>query len=256
MHGIRIYVGSREHKYLGYTALKAELKIATKHREMSSNVIKSLTTPIIELLSGVYRYLPNTITVSLIVLGVFLGKIAWILCAAGAIVLSFIVSLFQYAKSLTKLGGLDTMGVIDSTVTPVSGCTLYVSKTTDVFNTIPSMWMAIACYYMTFITINGSNVIYREKKRTGSSFNLFQRRQGIGIISMITTIILFLCIIIPRFILSHCESILGSIVGGVLGIGFGLFWWNLLNSCGPDVYPDIHGVMLGLYNKKYDYTFT
>jgi hypothetical protein len=44
----------------------------------------------------------------------------------------------------------------------------------------------------------------------------------------------------------QCESIIGSILGIGLGIGGGYAWWVILNACGSNVYPDIHGVMIGL----------
>jgi hypothetical protein len=56
--------------------------------------------------------------------------------------------------------------------------------------------------------------------------------------------VLFFFLLIPRYMTS-CETILGVVLGLAIGISGGYLWWRLLDACGPDVYPDIHGVMIG-----------
>jgi len=197
-------------------------------------------TPIVELLSGVYRFLPNTLTASLIILGIFLGKIAWILIGIGAIVLSILVSLLQYGKG-KAMGAYGSL----SGAAAVSACSIMPSNG-ESFETVPSLWMATALFYMTYIMKNAITVYSAKPIGTKSDALTVQHRKGVGIVSIITTVILLAFLIIPRAFWSNCESMLGGLVGGVLGIGFGVMWWMILNACGADVYPDIHGVMIGI----------
>jgi hypothetical protein len=197
-------------------------------------------TPIVELLSGVYRFLPNTLTASLIILGIFLGKIAWILIGLGAVALSILVSLLQYGK----VKSIGTYGTL-SGAAAVSACSV-VPSTSESFETVPSLWMATALFYMTYIMKNALVVYSAKPMGTTSDSLTVQHRKGVGIVSIITTVILLAFLIIPRAFWSKCESTLGGLIGGILGIGFGVMWWYILNACGADVYPDIHGVMIGI----------
>jgi hypothetical protein len=197
-------------------------------------------TPVVELLSGIYRFLPNTLTASLIVLGIFLGKISWILVGLGGVGLTILIAFLQYGK--LKFAG--TYGTL-SGAAAVSACSIMPSNLQS-FETIPSLWMATALFYMTYIMKNAITVYTRRPKGATSDSLPVQHRKGVGIVSIITTVILLAFLIIPRFFWSQCESILGAVLGGILGILFGYGWWILLDLCGPDVYPDIHGVMIGL----------
>jgi hypothetical protein len=198
------------------------------------------TTPVVELLSGIYRFLPNTLTASLIVLGIFLGKISWILVGLGGVGLTILIAFLQYGK--LKFAG--TYGSLPGAAA-VSACSIMPS-TSQSFETIPSLWMATALFYMTYIMKNAITVYMKRPKGITSDSLTVQHRKGVGIVSIITTLILLAFLIIPRFIWSQCESIIGALLGGILGITFGYGWWILLDLCGPDVYPDIHGVMIGL----------
>jgi hypothetical protein len=197
-------------------------------------------TPIIELLSGVYRFLPNTLTASLIILGIFLGKIAWILIGLGAVGLSILVALLQYGKG--KFAG--TYGTL-SGAAAVSACSIMPSSS-ESFETVPSLWMATALFYMTYIMKNAITVYSAKPMGIKSESLTVQHRKGVGIVSIITTVILLAFLIIPRAFWSQCESVLGGLIGGILGIAFGILWWSILNACGADIYPDIHGVMIGI----------
>jgi hypothetical protein len=66
-----------------------------------------------------------------------------------------------------------------------------------------------------------------------------------GLISMLATLILLVVLVGPR-LLTGCEHWGGVVLGGILGLLVAVAWWYILNACGSDVLPDIHGVMLGL----------
>jgi hypothetical protein len=195
-------------------------------------------TSVVELIGGIYRYLPNTLTTTLMILGIMLGKVSWIVISLGAVVLTIFTSLVQYmvSKSL-GWGTIPGEGL-------VSACSILPSFGTSI-ETIPSLWITLATFYMTFIIKNAVSVYTTKPKKAPNEAISVQHRKSVGVISILTTVLLLAFLIVPRF-MTKCESTLGALLGGLLGIGFGIGWWYLLNACGADVYPDIHGVMIGL----------
>jgi hypothetical protein len=113
------------------------------------------------------------------------------------------------------------------------------------YNTLPSVWIALTLFYITYILKNASNIYTTKPTKLPASAIPVQQRKGLGLISIVASTLLLFALLIPRF-MSGCETILGVIVGLVLGIAGGSIWWSILNACGADYYPDIHGVMIGL----------
>jgi hypothetical protein len=195
---------------------------------------------ITELLSGVLRYFPNTITVTLLVLGITLYRLPWILIAMGGVIVAIITMFFQYLNM--KFVGYGAMPGSAA----LQACSL-VPTTSGIFTNTPSTWIAISVFYLTYIITNAANIYgytntsKKAKKETAAT----QRRKSIGLISILAVSLLFFFIVIPR-LMTTCESVMGSILGALIGAGTGYGWWAILNACGSTVYPDIHGVMLGL----------
>jgi len=209
-----------------------------------------MANPILEVLSGVYRFLPNTMTVSLLVLGVFLGKISWIMTSCAAIALSLFIIMIQ---SLCIPGWIHQLPPFKMTSggAALLACSPLPSriKETDVLYTTPSLWMATTSFYLAFILINAVNVYNATAAKPGIpdkylNFKI-DHRKSVGLISMIATTIFIICLLITRFF-SQCESTGGALLGIVLGLGAGYGLWYMLALNGTDVYPDIHGVMIGL----------
>ena len=209
-----------------------------------------MANPILEVLSGIYRFLPNTMTVSLLVLGVFLGKISWIMVSCGAIALSLLVIMIQ---SICIPGWLHQLPPFKMTSggAALLACSPLPSriKETDVLYTTPSLWMATTSFYLAYILMNALHVYNATAATPGTpdkylNFKI-DHRKSVGLISIIATIILIACLLITRFF-SQCESTGGAILGILLGYGAGMGLWYILALNGTDVYPDIHGVMIGL----------
>jgi hypothetical protein len=199
---------------------------------------------VIELLSGIVRFFPNTLIVALFVVGVALGKIAWILIALGAVLAAGIVLTIQYV--FTK--GFQLGEVKDADI--LAACTLLPMKT-DVMARVPSLWTALTAFFAVFITMNAYSV-YTTPAQTppGSTVNMndvitVQQRKGVGLISMLAIAVLVIFLMIARF-RGSCESLLGGGLGLAIGGLAGYFWWSILAACGKNVYPDIHGIMIGL----------
>jgi hypothetical protein len=199
---------------------------------------------ITELLSGILRYFPNTMTITLLVLGITINRLPWILIALGGIAVSIITMFFQYLNM--KFVGYGAMPGSAA----LQACSL-IPTTSGVYTNTPSMWIAMSVFYLTYIITNAANVYgYTNKsKKAKKETAATQRRKSIGIISILAVSLLFFFIVIPR-LLTSCESIVGVTLGGIIGATTGYGWWAILNACGSTIYPDIHGVMLGLDTGK------
>ena len=209
-----------------------------------------MANPVLEVLSGIYRFLPNTLTVSLMVLGVFLGKISWIMISSAAIALCVLIILVQAVFLPGNIHQISAFKMLSGGAA-LSACSPLPSKIkeTDVLYTTPSLWMAVTTFYLAYILMNAINVYNTTAPRPSThdkylSFKI-DNRKSVGLISMIATFILLACLIITRFF-SQCESTGGALVGAVLGYFAGMGLWYLLSINGTDVWPDIHGVMIGL----------
>jgi hypothetical protein len=199
---------------------------------------------LLEILSQISKSFPNTITATLFVLGIMLGKIAWICIAGGAIVLILVVGVFQ-----KLFGSLTTEEYNVPGAAAVSACSIIPPNSIleASFSNIPSTWMSVTFFYLTYIVMNALTVYNTKPTKAHGDSITVQHRKSMGTLSIITTVILLICMVFMRYFLwGTCESIIGTLVGGSMGVGMGILWWQLLAACGPDVYPDIHGVMVGL----------
>lgn len=198
-----------------------------------------------EFLSASHRHFPNIITVTLLFAGLFLGKANWVLVGTGAIAVAIVVLILQYA--LFNGAGL---GVFPGAEV-FAACSMIPSGSGQ-YLTAPSLWIALTLFYMTYIIKNAANVYTTTPTKLPAAAIPVQQRKGLGLISIIACVLLLITLMVSRF-MTGCEtgstlwsSIIGISIAVATGIVAGNYWWVLLNACGADYYPDIHGVMIGL----------
>ena len=196
-----------------------------------------------EILGGILRFFPNTMLITFFVAGVMTGRMPWILAAMGGIVTIMTTWLFQ-GVGRWMFGTEAVAYDFRPGDVAVESCSLTPNSVTDVFIQTPSMWIATSSFYATYIFMNALN-IYRYKSTTSQDRIHVQQRKGMGLISMVAIFLLFVFLLVPRF-LTTCESIIGTITGLAIGLGWGVGWWNIVNLCGANIFPDVHGVMIGL----------
>ena len=200
---------------------------------------------VLDLMGGVMRFLPNTLTASLLVLGITLGKIAWVLIAVCAIALTVLVLALQYVLSKFSTFGIEenTAILYTCSILPIKNG----AETSNMFSTIPSVWLSLASFYMVYILTNAVHIYTTKPTKLANEAIAVQQRKGIGLISILATSMLFAFFIVPRF-MSRCEGTykVGALIGITLGSLFGWASWQFLHACNSNLYPDIHGVMIGL----------
>ena len=193
---------------------------------------------IVEVLSGVLRFFPNTLIATLFVVGIATGKMSWVLTSIGGVLTAIAVLIVQYIFNKTlNLGTMPGMHVIEAcSILPVASGT---------YTTMPSLWTALSTFFVSFVFVNAMNIYNTTPAHKSKEATAVQQRKGVGLISMLSIALLYLFLVVPRY-RTGCESLTGMALGGAIGAAAGYLWWRILDACGADVYPDIHGVMLGL----------
>lgn len=191
-----------------------------------------------EVLGGVLRFFPNMMIVTLMVLGITTGRVTWILVALGAIIVVIAtVTTQNLVARLTSITASTDSAVLEAcSLIPIFG-TEYAAT--------PSLWVALSTFFATYIFMNANNIYTQTPARVNKDKMAVQQRKGMGLISMFAILILFVLIMFPRW-RSTCETLLGMLTGIIIGGLGGYGWWSILHACGSNVFPDIHGVMLGL----------
>jgi hypothetical protein len=205
-----------------------------------------MAASILQLLSGVLRYFPNVILMTLLVGGILLAKLSWIWIAAGGIVVALIVLTAQFllGKVSGELFNVPGINVIEM-------CSILPRTSADKFYLLPSIWIAMTSFFGIYIILNAANIYTTNPNAKSKDALPVQQRKGMGLISMLAAIILLVVLLLGRYV-TGCEFgkspwiglatyLLSIGVGG--GMAFG--WWQMLTASGTSN-SDIHGVMLGL----------
>ena len=202
--------------------------------------MSSATTTIVELMGGIVRFFPNSILISLLVIGFATSNMSWVLVSIGGIVTMILTILLQHVLSQFFSDG-KMPGVF-----VVEACSSYPGGT-EQFTNFPSLWITLSTFFATYIFTNAFQ-IYSEAPAPGVSLNKIsvQQRKSMGLISMVAVSILFIFLLMARYNTS-CESIGGLLISLLFGMGCGYAWWRILCACpGSSNYADIHGVTIGL----------
>jgi hypothetical protein len=215
----------------------------------------------VDTMSGILRFLPLTLTVSFTVLGLMLSNMPWLILGLGAIVTWALCPVWaMLGRYIPEYAGGGTSPDLFNTI-----CSIVPGVT---YMRVPSVWFALMGYFMTYIICNANNILsaspatasgYSPTPSTGMGANVLVanpviasknsigviQRKSVGLISLIAVSVLFIIIMIPRF-MNQCESVAGIMLGFLWGAVMGWGLWTSFNQYKPNPLADIHGVMLGL----------
>ena len=196
---------------------------------------------LLDLMSGVLRFFPNTMTVALFVLGIMSGKVSWVLVAIGGLLSAVLALTFQTVFNKFPV----FQGTSDRVV--LEACSIMPSSVGEgwIYGFVPSTWFTVSSFFLAYILRNAAHIYTTNPAKVSSDAAAVQQRKGVGLISIVAVAVLFMALMVPRFA-GPCETRSGTALGLLLGGLWGYAWWEILNASGSDVYPDIHGVMIGL----------
>jgi hypothetical protein len=194
---------------------------------------------IIDMLSGIHRYFPNTMITASIVLGLALVRVSWVLLGIGGLILTVFIALLQFIFGKFEIfRTLQTPGLVEAcSVLPITG---------SEYSMLPSYWFAITTYFLSYIMNNAVSVYRTNPTKQPNTAITVQKRKGLGVISIIAVCIAAIMLLGPRMFANGCESWAGIIISLILGSLWGYGWWTIMNAQGNDIFQDVHGVMIGL----------
>lgn len=188
------------------------------------------------------NYFPTAVGTTFAVGGLATGRMPWVITAVGMICLGAILiathlALGKAAFLTSVKDALSGAHVLEMcSVTPIPGAT-------GTYFSFPSMWVALTSYVLMVIVMSASVVATANPTTASKEALPVQQRKGVGTLSLLAAIILFLFLLLLR-VRTGCETIVGVLLGILFGAGFGAIWWTIMRSGGPAVW-DVHGVMLG-----------
>jgi hypothetical protein len=106
------------------------------------------------------------------------------------------------------------------------------------------MWVSLTAYILTVIVMSATVVATANPTTASKEAIPVQQRKGVGTLSILACIILFLFLLLLR-VRTGCETVVGILLGIIVGGGFGFIWWKFLMRTGGPAVWDVHGVMLG-----------
>jgi hypothetical protein len=108
----------------------------------------------------------------------------------------------------------------------------------------PSVWISQLFLFMTYLFANAFSVYTMES--TASDTTLVANRTSRSLSAMIIIgTITFILLLLRQFVVGKCETTTGTIMGMLVGVGFGIGWYNLAMLCGAQN-ADIFGIVAGI----------
>lgn len=195
-----------------------------------------------------YHNLPNTIFVSLLLLGAIQGNLSMIWVAVGMAGNALTVTAFQELLTLIFDPSWNQISQPLSAICSVLPENDWPASANDpsaakYITVAPSHWFAATTYFVVFILYNAIQVAMRPIAK-GADQNKVDVRLAFTM-SVISLSIFFFAILLLRGF-TGCETWLGSILGILVGSGVAVGYWHLLDVCSSGVPPDILNVVAAI----------
>lgn len=197
-----------------------------------------------ELTLTTYHNLPNTIFVTLMLLGAIQGNLPMVWVGVGMVGNALTVTAFQELLTLILDPSWSqlsqplsaTCSIIpdnDFGTAPTAGAEKFITVA-------PSHWFASTTYFIVFILYNAIQVAMRPIA-VGADPKKVDVRLAFTM-SVVSLATFFFAILLLRGF-TGCETWLGSILGILVGSGVAIGYWHLLDACHSGVPPDILNVV-------------
>lgn len=193
-----------------------------------------------ELTLTTYHNLPNTIFVTLLILGAIQGSLPMIWVAVGMIINALTVTSVQELLTLIFDPSWSQLSQpLSATCSIIPQTDLAGAKETYI-TVAPSHWFAATTYFIIFILYNAIQVALRPIAAGADPTKVDVRLAfTMSVISLAT---FFFAILLLRGF-TGCETWLGSILGILVGSGVAITYWHILDACHSGVPPDILNVV-------------
>jgi len=191
---------------------------------------------------GLYHDLPNVLFVGSIVLGSIMGYLPLVWVSLGLVINAIAVAVLQglFGIIFNPSGALGSQIILGKghpaceIVSAVPGAAGIGRDGVTVI--APSYWLSSAIFFSAFVIYNSVQVAMMPVAK-GASQEKADIRTAFTLTTAIIGAVFLLLVLLRGF--SGCESYLGGILSGALGIGLAIGFWHLLNVCGAGMVPDV-----------------
>ncbi len=192
-----------------------------------------------EFLLASYHDLPNILFVGSLLIGVLTGYLPLIWMALGLLLNAASVGLIQVLLVLLFPSW-------DQVVQPYNSpaCMSGFQRANPIVlksgaanrRIAPSFWMSSATFFSVFSIYNSLRVAVKESA-PGTDPEKVATRRAFSLSALVIGVAFFFLVLLRAF--TGCESILGGVLGVLVGSGLGIGFWHLLDLCGTGRIPDI-----------------
>ena len=124
-------------------------------------------------------------------------------------------------------------------------CSLY-SSTNSIISRVPSIYIAHIAFFFGFLFTNAYTV-YNLNSQTGADQHQIDNRKSRSLMTMIVLAIIYLAIVLIRYNVTGCESLLGILFTTTVFSSLGLGIYKLAEYCGARN-ADILGIASSIYD--------
>lgn len=191
---------------------------------------------------GLYHDLPNVLFVGSIVLGSIMGYLPLVWVSLGLILNTIVVACLQglFGIVFNPSGALGSQIFLGKghpaceIISAVPGAAGLGNNGVSVI--APSYWLSSAIFFSTFVIYNSVQVAMMPVAK-GANQEKADIRHAFTLTTAVIGAVFLMLVLLRGF--SGCESYLGGILSGVIGIGLGIGFWHMLNACGAGMVPDV-----------------
>jgi hypothetical protein len=192
-------------------------------------------------LLGGYHDLPNVLFVGSLILGSISGYLPLVWVAVGmmfnglnvAVVQAILGMMFPLSGANPQIyqKGNKNCGILFPEQKDIPG-----GLDTTLHMVAPSVWLASTLFFATFSIYNSIRVGLLPKVK-GANEDKADARRALTLTTFIVGLAFLILTLLRGF--SGCETMVGGILGGILGIGGAIGFWHILDACGNAMVPDV-----------------
>jgi hypothetical protein len=190
-------------------------------------------------LLGAYHDLPNVLFIGALLLGAMVGFLPLVFVSLGMILNGAIIAVFQgilgfifptWSQVSMPAGSLacEVFGKLAGVRAP--GTNLGVSLVA------PSHWIGATVFFAAFNIYNSMRVMMKDPAR-GASADKVENRRAFSLSTLVIGLAFLLLVFARGF--TGCETWLGASLGAIIGGVTAVMYWELLDTCGVGVIPDL-----------------
>jgi hypothetical protein len=204
-----------------------------------------------EFILSAYHDLPNVLFVGSLLLGSIMGYLPLVWMALGLVMNAAVIAFLQSILNLLFTG--DQLVAFGASPTCQVGyermMTGFGNRSSSPRRIAPSQWMGASVFFAVFSIYNSVRVAIRESA-PGANKDLVSNRRAFSLSTLIVGLAFFLLVLARSF--TGCESIMGGILGVLVGGGVAIGFWHILDVCGTGRIPDILQVVRSMAPEQKD----